>query len=322
MRLFLASTFVLILTGAIFFAMLHLPAGKIYQASSTKEVIFRINKNETLQSISHRLKQKKLIISESLFQYGARLKKIDKLIKYGEFSLTDKMSIFEILKKTSSNDHVRYNIFVKECITSWEIIKLFKEKHFLEDNLSDEILAEGGFAPDTYKVGYNTKFSELLDLMRLKQDQILQEQWNRRQNDLPIYNKYDLLILASIIEKEAANALEMPKIASVFFNRLEMGMRLQSDPTVTYGQDLGNVSKRKELTKNDLKISSPYNTYRIPGLPISPICNPSKSAIIAAANPINTNFIYFVMSDSGEHIFSENFSDHKKNVSNWRKSRK
>ena len=127
--------------------------------------------------------------------------------------------------------------------------------------------------------------------MRLKQDQILQEQWNRRQNDLPIHNKYDLLILASIIEKEAANALEMPKIASVFFNRLEMGMRLQSDPTVTYGQDLGNVSKRKELTKNDLKISSPYNTYRIPGLPISPICNPSKSAIIAAANPINTNFI-------------------------------
>ena len=110
----------------------------------------------------------------------------------------------------------------------------------------------------------------------------------------------------------------MPKVASVFVNRLRMGMRLQSDPTVIYGLDLGNIVERESIKKSDLKKLSTHNTYLISGLPSSPICNPSKSAIKAAANPETSQFFYFVMSDTGQHVFAKTFDEHKNNVLKWR----
>ena len=292
--------------------------GNIYPKEKIVNVTFKVHKNESLYSISTRLKERRLIISDKLFQYGARIKRLDKIIKFGEFALTNNMSTFEILKKITSSDHIKYNITLKECITSWELRKQFNKKSFLINNLSSNKLEEGIFAPDTYIVSFGTTFTEILEVMRLQQEMILDNAWSRKKAHHPIKNKLELLILASIIEKEAANIAEMRQIASVFVNRLRIGMRLQSDPTVSYGMDLGNIDERQPLKKEHLRFSTAHNTYRISGLPISPICNPGKHAIEAAANPAVTKFLYFVMSESGNHVFAKDFEHHKSNVSKWR----
>ena len=288
----------------------------------SKEITFKINSNETLTSVANRLKNEKLIFDSKLFQYGARFYRFEKKLRYGEFVLNNNMSIRDILTKITSNESITYNVFVRECLTSWEILEHFKKQHFLINDLSETKIAEGVFSPNTYTVSFNTRFSDLLILMRQEQDNILEEEWNGRAKNLPLKNKYELLVLASIIEKESANFDEMSLISSVFINRLNKRMRLQSDPTVSYGIDNGNTLIRRVITKNDLQQINSHNTYRFSGLPSSPICNPGKSAIHAAANPTNTDYLYFVMSDSGNHLFEETFEKHKNNVVKWRKSKK
>jgi len=302
-----------------FVGLAYLPVEKVYPSFEPLPITFRIDKNESIKSVSTRLKNEKLILNSSLFEYVARFRKLDKAINYGEFSLISTMSIVDILTKISSSSNLKYNIYIKNCITNWELLNLMKEKQFLHDDLSNYSLEEGTLAPDTYIVSYKTRVSDFFKIMRAKQSEILIQEWNSRKPELPLHSQHELLVLASMIEKEAATHSEMPIIASVFINRLRKKMRLQSDPTVSYGIDLGNLDKRKPLTKSDLRNATPHNTYRIPGLPISSICNPSKSSIHAAANPIETDYLYFVMSEHGQHVFSKTFYDHKRNVLKWRK---
>ena len=141
------------------------------------------------------------------------------------------------------------------------------------------------------------------------------ENWITRDKSLPYKTPYDLLIMASIIEKETSIKSEKPLVASVFINRLNNKMRLQADPTVIYGIKNfdGNITKKHLREKND------YNTYRIYGLPISPICSPGEASIKAASNPQKTNYLYFVANDNGEHIFSTNYDDHLKAVNKFQK---
>ena len=296
----------------------NIPVNKIFSITDDTSKVFRISKGESIHSISKRLKADKLILSDKIFQYGARLTNLDKSIRYGDFNLHHTMSIYNILKKITSNNDVKYNIYIRECITSWEIVELLKQNNFVINDLSDDKLEEGIFAPDTYAVSYKTRATDFLKLIHRKQTERLNNVWLGRQANLPIDNKFELLILASLIEKEAADVEEMAIVSSVFVNRLKKGMRLQSDPTVTYGIDLGNTSLRKPLKKSDLRVDSLHNTYRRLGLPVSPICNPSEKAIQAAANPTATEYFYFVMSESGEHVFAETFEEHKRNVSKWR----
>lgn len=324
MRLFsLLCLFSLVLV-LISVSSLYIKMNFFESSSEVNSVTFRIDKGEKLSSIGKRLKEKNLIISNQLFEYWAVYKNLDKTIRFGEFVLNNRMSIMDILKKITLNSALTYKIVIRECMTNWEIIKLLNQKYFLYNDLEDLNsnfdlgLDEGVFAPNTYYVSFNTKFSDVLDLMRREQTQILSEQWASRNKEIPINDQLELLILASIIEKEAADIAEMSTVSSVFVNRLSIGMRLQSDPTVIYGLDFGNINNRKSLTRKDLKVVNGHNTYRISGLPTTPICNPSKSALIASANPANTNFLYFVLSKSGGHVFSQHFEEHKKNVVLWR----
>ena len=322
MRFFVFTTIFLLVFGVTFLSSIYLKMNFFDPAFTASPVTFRIDQNENISSISTRLKEKNLIISSQIFEYGARYIKLDKSIRYGEFILTDNMSIMDVLKVITSNKALNYNIVIRDCMTNWEIIKLFEQKYFLSNDLVNFDLSEGSFAPNTYTISYNSKFSELLQLMRRDQTKILSDEWTGRREELSIKNPLELLILASIIEKEAASIAEMPLISSVFNNRLNIGMRLQSDPTVNYGLDFGNIDNRKILTKKDLRNANAHNTYRISGLPASPICNPSKNAINAAANPADTKYFYFVLSKTGKHIFSKTFEEHINNVLLWRKSRK
>jgi UPF0755 protein len=166
---------------------------------------------------------------------------------------------------------------------------------------------EGLFFPETYFYRAGTKESEILRRAHQKLEQVLQRQWQLRDEMTPLQSPYEALILASIIEKETAKAEERPLIASVFTNRLHKNMRLQTDPTVIYG--LGSEFDGN-LTKNHLRTKTPYNTYKINGLPPTPIALVGEEAIAAALNPVPTEYLYFVAKGDGSHEFSETLKAH------------
>ena len=150
----------------------------------------------------------------------------------------------------------------------------------------------------------------------------MQQAWDERDADLPLKNKEEMLILASIVEKETGVASERPQVASVFINRLRKGMLLQTDPTVIYALTQGKTDLRRKLTLKDLETDNPYNTYKYAGLPPTPICNPGKAAIMAVAHPDKTPYLYFVASGNGGHNFARTLAEHNDNVRQWRRLNK
>ena len=194
-----------------------------------------------------------------------------------------------------------------------------------EPYLSEDItvdVKEGELLPETYSfVRGDSRDSIILqakNAMRLAVDEI----WNSREDGLPLKRKEDLLVLASIVEKETSVPDERGLVASVFVNRLKKGMRLQTDPTVIYALTLGKQELGRLLTRNDLKVDSPYNTYKYYGLPPAPICNPGRKALEAAAHPEKSNFIYFVASGNGGLNFAKSLNEHNNNVRKWMKNQK
>ncbi len=170
---------------------------------------------------------------------------------------------------------------------------------------------EGLLLAETYHYTYGTSDLDILKRASSKLEQILQEQWQQRQDKLPLKTPYEALILASIIEKETAVEEERERVASVFVNRLNKRMRLQTDPTVIYGMGDkydGNIRKK------DLRTPTPYNTYTISGLPPTPIAMPGEASIAAALNPENSNYLYFVASGKGGHVFSKSLAEHNRAV--------
>ena len=151
-------------------------------------------------------------------------------------------------------------------------------------------------------------------------DAVLEAEWRERRADLPLHDAYDALVLASIVEKETGIASERPQVAAVFLNRLERGMRLQSDPTVIYGL-FGGEGKPSDrpIYRSDLDKETPYNTYRINGLPPGPIANPGRAALEAVANPARTEDLYFVADGTGGHAFARTLDEHNANVRRWRR---
>jgi UPF0755 protein len=154
--------------------------------------------------------------------------------------------------------------------------------------------------------------------MRQAQDRLMREVWERRNPDLPVRTPEQLLILASIIEKETGKSEERTRVAAVFANRLKQKMKLQSDPTIVYGLVFGKGSLGRPITRSDIQSQTAYNTYVIEGLPPGPITNPGRASIEAAANPARTKELFFVADGSGGHAFAETYEQHQKNVAKWR----
>jgi UPF0755 protein len=147
---------------------------------------------------------------------------------------------------------------------------------------------------------------------------VLAEAWEKRLPDLPLASPAEVLVLASIVEKETGVAEERPRVASVFINRLKRGMKLQTDPTVVYGITEGKGPLGRGLRRSELDRATPYNTYVIDGLPPTPIANPGRDAIMAVVNPEETDFLYFVADGTGGHVFAETLQEHNRNVAQWR----
>ncbi|MDF0602625.1 endolytic transglycosylase MltG [Psychromarinibacter sp. C21-152] len=215
----------------------------------------------------------------------------------------------------------QFRIVVAEGVTSWQIVEGLKAVDVMTGAV-EEIPAEGYLAPDSYEVRTGDDRGELLAEMRARQEERIDEAWRNRAEDLPYETKEEAVILASIVEKETGIATERGQVASVFVNRLEEGMRLQTDPTVIYGVTNGRGVLGRGLRQSELRARNDYNTYVIDGLPPTPIANPGMDALAAATNPADTDFLYFVAKslDPGDgHVFAESYPEHQDNVAAYRR---
>ncbi|KFE36346.1 endolytic transglycosylase MltG [Thioclava atlantica] len=216
---------------------------------------------------------------------------------------------------------VRTRVTIVDGVTSWQIVEGLKEASFLSGKI-DGVPAEGSLAPDSYEVKRGADRQALVDLMKNRQSSILAAAWDGRAEGLPYDSPEQALIMASIVEKETGVPSERAQVASVFINRLEKGMKLQTDPTVIYGVTDGKGVLGRGLRQSELRKATPYNTYVIDGLPPTPIANPGKAAIEAALHPDSTDYLFFVADGSGGHAFASTIEEHNRNVAKWRELEK
>lgn len=312
----------------------------LYQSELKKELplpeeglIFEIEKGETLNSVIHRLQNKQILASVWPIKIYAKLNKLGGNIKAGEFKLPPAMTIPSLLDYLSNNNQISYSVQFIEGSNVKEALGVLaaqvKLKHSLTGlslseisqklGLDEEAHLEGQLYPDTYFFHKGDSDLDILKRAHVRLRSILEEEWQKREEKLPLENAYEALILASIIEKETGVPEERAEIAGVFIRRLEKKMRLQTDPTVIYG--LGDAYKGN-ITRKHLRQATPYNTYRISGLPPTPIALVGREAIHAAVHPKQGKSLYFVAKGDGSHYFSETIEEHNRAVRKFQLKRR
>lgn len=212
---------------------------------------------------------------------------------------------------------LRFRVTVAEGVTSWQVAESLKRADFLSGEVG-AVPPEGSLAPDSYEVDKGADRAALIAEMQARQTRVLAEAWASRAPDAPYATPEEALVMASIVEKETGVPEERRQVASVFVNRLERGMKLQTDPTVIYGVTKGEGVLGRGLRQSELRRETPWNTYVIDGLPPTPIANPGRASIEAALNPEATPYLFFVADGTGGHAFAETLAEHNKNVARWR----
>lgn len=291
-----------------------------------------IPKGSSVKKIGEILEEAGLIDNDIRFPLVAKLSGESGRLLAGEFRLTTGQTVLDTLRALSRAKPVQHKITLREGLTGKEMAELFAEKGFCDSRsylnlmtdkgvieksgLGEIASLEGYLFPDTYYVTRDQKKAEFLIQMQVRR---FKKVWE----DLAAQNKgklsrHELVTLASMVEKETGAAGERPVIAGVFYNRLEKKMRLQSDPTVVYGVEGFNG----KITKKDLQAKTPYNTYVIKGLPVGPIANPGRKALLAAIEPQKTEFLYFVSKNDGTHQFSKSLREHNRAVKKFQRNKK
>tara|TARA_R110000850_G_scaffold18802_1_gene57738 strand:+ start:331 stop:1362 length:1032 start_codon:yes stop_codon:yes gene_type:complete len=296
-------------------------------------LILEVRKGQTLSSVLIGLKSQKVLQTLWPAKVYARLNDLGSQIKTGEFKLNTPMTIPELLLFISSNNQISYSVqFIEGSSYKDALALLAADKKILQtlNGLSDQEIAkrlgletighlEGQFYPDTYNFHKGDSDLDILKRAYNRLKTILEQEWGARQKGLPLESAYEALILASIIEKETGVPEERPEIAGVFVRRLQKKMRLQTDPTVIYG--LGD-NYQGNITRKHLRQDTIYNTYRISGLPPTPIALVGRAAIHAALNPKTGKSLYFVAKGDGSHYFSATLDEHNKAVRKFQLKRR
>ncbi len=277
-----------------------------------------VARGERFASVVERLEDDGAISSGFIFRMGARYTGSDDGLKFGEYEIPAGASMASILELLNRGGNVFRQIVVPEGWTSWQVVEMLRAQEELTGEIP-EIPAEGSLAPAGYDYQKGDSRAGILERMHDKQLEYLAEAWIQRDPDLPLGTPEELLVLASIVEKETGLAEERGLVASVFVNRLERGMRLQTDPTVIYGITKGEGTLGRGLRRSELNAPTEYNTYVIDGLPPTPIANPGREAIMATANPPDSPFLFFVADGTGGHAFAETLEEHNQNVAVWRR---
>ncbi|MDE4172651.1 endolytic transglycosylase MltG [Phaeobacter sp. PT47_59] len=240
----------------------------------------------------------------------------NRFVERAEFNPAEEEAPAEYLAKKAEPD-TRYRIALAEGVTSWQVVEALKAMDVLQGEPGPRP-PEGMLAPDSYEIVPGDQRAAILAQMQERQIRRINDAWEARSVDAAVQSPEDMLILASIIEKETGVAEERGQVASVFTNRLKRGMRLQTDPTVIYGVTKGEGVLGRGLRQSELRRVTPWNTYVIEGLPPTPIANPGLASLTAAVNPDQTDYLFFVADGTGGHAFAETLAEHNANVAKWR----
>lgn len=308
----------LIVVGGGFFYV----ASQYYgDGPTTEEKVFRVESGNTLATTASRLEEQGFISNAMIFrQFGGRVEQ-NTVVKAGDFTIPAGASMSDILNELTNGTPIRYAVTIPEGWTVWQAVQRINA----DDRLTGEIGTlppEGSILPGSYDYMPGDTRQSVLDKMQVAMTKALADVWENREADLPLESPAQLLILASIVEKETGVAEERPQVAAVFVNRLREGMRLQSDPTIIYGITQGQSTLDRGIRRSEIEAKTPYNTYQIDGLPPTPIANPGIDALKAVAHPDSHDYLYFVAkgaTPSEGHVFATNYADHQKNVAQYRK---
>lgn len=290
---------------------------------SSDEVTVVIPSGASVAAIAEQLETAGIVEKAWVFRWGVRAFGSDRPLQAGEYRFDPHMSPAAVMALLAEGRQVQRRLTIPEGLSNREVLALVAAADALTGDVPDasRYQEEGAFLPETYFYAFGDDRTKLLDRMESEMRTTLAALWETRAPDLPFDTPKAALTLASIIEKETSLASERPRIAGVFVNRLERGMALQSDPTVIFALTSGEAPLGRRLTYDDLEIDNPYNTYRYPGLPPSPIANPGRDAIAAALNPMSTEELYFVADGTGGHAFARTLDEHNQNVARWREIR-
>lgn len=324
--LFKGIAFVLIGLALILVLVLKSSLWKDYPVDGQKQLL-AIGSGETYSGFIDRLAKGKQVSFPIILKLYQRIL-IHDTMKAGVYEVRQGMSIGQVLDMISNAENAQMNrILVIEGTTFKQLIDALKKDDLVTKEVSHLPTAqllkelnipfshpEGLFAPDTYFFAKGETDRKILTNLYQRQMKALDQAWEKRVTDLPYQNKYEALIMASIIEKETSVDSELEQVSGVFVRRLKIGMRLQTDPTVIYG--MGDAYNGN-ITRKDLRTPTPYNTYTMSGLPPTPIALPSKKAIEAAMHPDNSDNLYFVATGNGGHTFTTNLNDHNKAVQEY-----
>jgi UPF0755 protein len=250
-----------------------------------------------------------------LFAVGAKLMAVrarDEL-KYGEYLFHQQASLRDVVDTLIEGKVVQHHLTIPEGLTSEQIVARLLENNMLSGTVK-VMPKEGTLLPETYRFTRGTTREQIVERMEQARRRALHDAWQRRSPDLPLQTPEQLVVLASIIEKETGRADERGRVAAVFVNRLKQKMKLQSDPTIIYGLVGGKGTLGRPIMRSEIEQPTPYNTYVVTGLPPGPIANPGRAALDAAANPSRTREVYFVADGTGGHAFSETLDQHQRNV--------
>ena len=325
----------LILSGVGFWGYQKLTEFVDTPVNVTQDQLLTIERGTTGSKLAALLEQEKILEHADLLPWLLKLQPQLNKVKAGTYSLTGVKTLQDLLDMINSGKEAQFSVKFIEGKTFKEWRKNLENaphlKQTLQGKTDKEIMAlldipavskavyewnnmDGWLYPDTYNYTPNSTDLELLKRSTTRLQKALDKAWNERDENLPLADPYQMLILASIVEKETGVAAERPQVASVFINRLKANMKLQTDPTVIYGM---GESYTGNIRKKDLETITPYNTYMIEGLPPTPIAMVSESALQAVAHPAKTDFYYFVADGSGGHKFTRNLNEHNKAVQEY-----
>jgi UPF0755 protein len=286
--------------------------------STTGDVVM-IRPNTGVRDIAAQLERSGLISDARIFALGVRAHGADGALKAGEYEIKPRASMQDIMELLKSGRSVLYSLTVPEGLTVEQAFQRIADHEALVGDMPEVIPPEGSLVADTQRFTRGTQRKDLISRMMAAQTQLVESIWARRVEGLPLKDINEFVTLASIVEKETGQAEERSRVAAVFINRLNKGMRLQSDPTIVYGL-FGGKGKPADrpIYRSDIDKPTPYNTYTINGLPPGPIASPGRASLEAVANPSKTNDLYFVADGTGGHVFAATLDEHNENVARWR----
>ncbi|MFY8155165.1 MAG: endolytic transglycosylase MltG [Hyphomicrobiales bacterium] len=312
----------LLLAAAGFFAAIYF-GGKEFEAKGplAQESIVLVPKGSGTVEIADALASQGVIDSATLFAIAVRVIGKSDELKAGEYAFPAGVSMSGVVDILVDGKAIQHSITIPEGLTTQMIVERLRQDPVLVGDITSSP-AEGALLPDTYLFERGTSREQMLQRMQNAHKKLVAEIWARRSPDIILKSPNELVTLASIVEKETGVADERPRVASVFHNRLNKRMKLQSDPTIIYGIVGGKGKLDRPLSRADIKGATAYNTYVIPGLPPGPIANPGRASLEATANPMRTDELFFVADGTGGHAFATTLEDHNANVRRWREIEK